>query len=52
MGHRGGFAVPLGLLVKRNSGQLVVLLPQLAQTQTLILQVALQLQHLDLRAGR
>lgn len=48
MGRRGrADAVPLWF--KRDSRQLVVLLPQLAQTQTLVLQVTLQFQHLHLR---
>lgn len=48
---RGSITVALGQLIQRNPGNLVVLLPQLAQPQALVLQLALQLQDLHLRAG-
>lgn len=48
----GHVSVALGQLIKRNPSDLVVLLPQLAQPQALILQLALQLQDLNLGRRR
>lgn len=49
---RGCIAVPLRELVQRNSGYLVMLFPQLAQPQALIVQLTFQLQDLHLRRDK
>lgn len=51
MGKRGGVSVPLRNLLWRNSSQVVVLLPKLTQTQSLILQLT-QFEYLHLRSGK
>lgn len=50
--RRGRVAVPLRERLQRNSGYLVMLFPQLAQPQALIVQLTFQLQDFHLRRDK